>query len=176
MKTWKEVYKNEYVLCSTDSNAAADRLMSSLIQAGVHCVRIGHAVDYCEDVHRHMRQLPEYKGYTKDFAMWRKRSFQKAAIERWGVAVITCISCGHESVEKIHWGNVIMDECTQSLLPSTLVPLSLGARRVVLLGDHKQLPPTIIDKELQTSGYQRTLFERLSPSDQKNAARDSSAR
>jgi predicted DNA helicase len=35
------------------------------------------------------------------------------------------------------------------------------ARRAVLVGDHKQLPPTILNQEAAQSGLQHTLFERL---------------
>jgi predicted DNA helicase len=35
------------------------------------------------------------------------------------------------------------------------------ARRAILVGDHKQLPPTILNPEAASSGLQYTLFERL---------------
>ena len=39
------------------------------------------------------------------------------------VAVTTCIGSGHETLGGCRWDNVVMDECTQSVWPSTLAPL-----------------------------------------------------
>lgn len=42
-----------------------------------------------------------------------------------------------------HFDVVVIDECAQALEASCWVPL-LKARKCILAGDHKQLPPTII--------------------------------
>lgn len=55
---------------------------------------------------------------------------------------------------------VILDEASQATDPIALVPLS-RAGRVVLAGDHQQLPPTVVDREAARGGLSRTLFERL---------------
>eukprot|EP00951_Prasinocladus_malaysianus_P031731 scaffold305896_cov16-Prasinocladus_malaysianus.AAC.1 len=49
----------------------------------------------------------------------------------------------------------------QATEPSTLVPLMRGARQVALVGDHKQLPPTIISREAELAGLNVSLFDRL---------------
>ncbi|XP_032629005.1 DNA-binding protein SMUBP-2 isoform X2 [Chelonoidis abingdonii] len=47
-----------------------------------------------------------------------------------------------------HFDLVVIDECAQALEASCWIPL-LKARKCILAGDHKQLPPTIIsDKDL----------------------------
>ena len=55
---------------------------------------------------------------------------------------------------------VVVDEATQATAPSTLVPLT-SADRVVLVGDHRQLPPTVLSEEAERRGLGRSLFERL---------------
>lgn len=42
-----------------------------------------------------------------------------------------------------HFDLVVIDECAQALEASCWIPL-LKARKCVLAGDHKQLPPTVI--------------------------------
>lgn len=37
----------------------------------------------------------------------------------------------------------------------------LKGRKVILAGDHKQLPPTIKSLEAEVNGLGRTLFERI---------------
>ena len=56
---------------------------------------------------------------------------------------------------------VIIDEASQSLEPDTLLPLLHNAEMAVLIGDEKQLGPTIISKECDISGLNISLFERL---------------
>lgn len=53
----------------------------------------------------------------------------------------------------------VVDEAAQSTEPGTWPPL-LYADKVVLAGDHQQLPPTIISAEAARGGYGVSLFER----------------
>ncbi|EKX47588.1 hypothetical protein GUITHDRAFT_137364 [Guillardia theta CCMP2712] len=56
---------------------------------------------------------------------------------------------------------VIIDEACQSVEAGTLIPLLLGARRCILVGDPRQLPATVISQSSSAAIYQRSLFERL---------------
>ena len=47
------------------------------------------------------------------------------------------------------------------LRPEALVPLMKGARRLVLVGDHKQLPPVVQSEQAKAGGLQLSLFQRL---------------
>lgn len=58
---------------------------------------------------------------------------------------------------------VVVDEAAQALEAACWIPLQLG-RRVVLAGDHRQLPPTIHSDEAAANGLAQTLFERLAGS------------
>ncbi|KAH3763650.1 P-loop nucleoside triphosphate hydrolase superfamily protein [Pelomyxa schiedti] len=56
---------------------------------------------------------------------------------------------------------VIVDECGQSLEPEIMLPLRFVARRLVLVGDWKQLP-TLVESELaKGSNYDRSMIERM---------------
>jgi ATP-dependent RNA/DNA helicase IGHMBP2 len=55
---------------------------------------------------------------------------------------------------------VVIDEAAQSTEPGCWVPLPRGGR-VVLAGDHCQLPPTIVSREAAAQGYGVSLMERL---------------
>lgn len=45
--------------------------------------------------------------------------------------------------------------------PETLIPILKGSQRVVIVGDHKQLPPVIKSREAEDGGLSMSLFERL---------------
>jgi superfamily I DNA and/or RNA helicase len=55
---------------------------------------------------------------------------------------------------------VVIDEACQSTEPGCWVPLLRG-RRVVLAGDHCQLPPTVLAREAAAQGFGVSLMERL---------------
>ncbi|KAM4017789.1 DNA-binding protein SMUBP-2 isoform 2-T2 [Anomaloglossus baeobatrachus] len=55
---------------------------------------------------------------------------------------------------------VVIDECAQALEASCWITL-LRAKKCILAGDHKQLPPTIISHEAAAKGLSRSLMERV---------------
>ncbi|WP_201352672.1 IGHMBP2 family helicase [Hydrogenimonas urashimensis] len=64
---------------------------------------------------------------------------------------------GSEVLEGVTFDVAVIDEASQQMEPSTLMPM-LRAPKAVLAGDHKQLPPTVISN-LDILGH--SLFERL---------------
>lgn len=54
-------------------------------------------------------------------------------------------------------------QAAQALEPAALVPLQLLAPggQVVLVGDPKQLPPTVLSRAAEASNLAQSLFERL---------------
>ncbi|MGY8645364.1 MAG: AAA domain-containing protein [Candidatus Poseidoniales archaeon] len=77
------------------------------------------------------------------------------------VICCTCIGSGNEILDGRKFPQVLIDESTQATEPAALVPLVRGARQVVLVGDHKQLPPTVLSFRAEENGLKRSLFERL---------------
>lgn len=63
--------------------------------------------------------------------------------------------------DDIIFDTCIIDEAAQATEPSCLIPLRLGCRRLVLVGDPRQLPATIHSKESTDAGLGTSLFERL---------------
>lgn len=54
---------------------------------------------------------------------------------------------------------LIIDEACQSTEPGCWIPL-LRSERVILAGDHCQLPPTIVSKQAAREGFAKSLLER----------------
>lgn len=55
---------------------------------------------------------------------------------------------------------VFIDEASQGLEPATWIPL-LISDKVVMAGDHRQLPPTVKSLEAAKKGLSETLFEKV---------------
>ena len=83
-----------------------------------------------------------------------------AAIGGADVVLCTCVGAGAESIAKHAFPAVLIDETAQSTEPSCLVPLTRGVRQLVLIGDHKQLRPTVVCDAAADGGLMRSLFER----------------
>ena len=64
-------------------------------------------------------------------------------------------------LERLRFSTVLVDEATQATEPASLVPLLLGCAQLYLVGDTKQLPPTVADLEASRDGLAASLFERL---------------
>ena len=65
-------------------------------------------------------------------------------------------SAAWDVIKNIQFDVVIIDEASQTTIPSILIPIA-KAPKFILAGDHKQLPPTIINYQAQK--LQKTLFE-----------------
>ena len=81
-------------------------------------------------------------------------------IDRADVVCSTNSTAGSEVLSGQEFDLLVVDEATQSTEPSALIPLT-KAKKAVLVGDHKQLPPTILNEEAKQKGLAKSLFERL---------------
>ncbi|RNI30544.1 AAA domain-containing protein [Rufibacter latericius] len=77
------------------------------------------------------------------------------------VEVITCTLVGsaNRAIRHLQYDTVFIDEAAQALEPACWIPIT-RANRVVLAGDHHQLPPTVKSIAAERGGLARTLFEK----------------
>lgn len=73
------------------------------------------------------------------------------------VVVCTNSMSGSEILENYRFDVCVIDEGSQSMEPSALIPIIIS-RKLIIAGDHKQLPPTVLSDE---PALKKTLFERL---------------
>ncbi|WP_297487520.1 IGHMBP2 family helicase [Thermococcus sp.] len=103
-------------------------------------------------------KLNEQVGKTFEDARRLEERIARGIIREADVVLTTNASAGLEVVDYASYDVAIIDEATQATIPSVLIPIN-RAKRFVLAGDHKQLPPTILsEKAMELS---RTLFEGL---------------
>ena len=78
--------------------------------------------------------------------------------------VCTTLSCaGYSMFSQCKQGfdTVLIDEASQAVEVSTLIPLKYGCRRLILVGDPKQLPATVFSEPATQHNYEQSLFHRL---------------
>jgi superfamily I DNA and/or RNA helicase len=76
------------------------------------------------------------------------------------IVCATAAGAGNELLRGRRFDLVVLDEASQATTPLALVAIARGDR-VVLAGDHKQLPPTVLSLDAARAGLSRTLFEEL---------------
>ncbi|RYY58775.1 MAG: DUF2075 domain-containing protein [Chitinophagaceae bacterium] len=76
------------------------------------------------------------------------------------VVAATLVGANHYTVRHLEYHTVVIDEAGQSLEPACWIPI-LKAKKLVLAGDHLQLPPTIKSVEAARGGLAVTLLEKL---------------
>lgn len=76
------------------------------------------------------------------------------------VITATLVGANHYSVKHLSYGSVFIDEAGQSLEPACWIPIS-KARKLILAGDHCQLPPTVKSEQAAKAGLSETVLERM---------------
>ena len=75
------------------------------------------------------------------------------------VIAATLVGANHYTVRDLKYNTVVIDEAGQALEPACWIPI-LKAKKVVLAGDHCQLPPTIKSDFVARNGLATTLLEK----------------
>ncbi|KAF7532647.1 hypothetical protein G7054_g7758 [Neopestalotiopsis clavispora] len=100
----------------------------------------------------------------------RRRQVQQEILDSAHVLCSTLSGAGHEMLKtlNVEFETVIIDEAAQCVELSALIPLKYGCSKCILVGDPKQLPPTVLSQSAQRYGYDQSLFVRM----QQNSPQD----
>jgi len=75
------------------------------------------------------------------------------------VIAATPVGANNYTVKNLRYKTVVIDEAGQALEPACWIPI-LKAQKLILAGDHWQLPPTIKSDEAARKGLSTTLLEK----------------
>ena len=173
------------VLVCAPSNAAVDWISEQLMRRGIHVLRVGNPLrmsdemldcsferrysahpDYHE-LWNIRKQLRESKGLGA--AARQKLQSRQTELEikitadlfaQASVVSCTLIGAAYRIMERRHFSTLFIDEAAQALEPACWAAL-LRADRVVMSGDHQQLPPTVKSLEAARGGLADTLIQKL---------------
>ncbi|KAL1083814.1 hypothetical protein V6Z11_D09G222100 [Gossypium hirsutum] len=174
------------VLVCAPSNVAVDQLAEKISSTGLKVVRlcaksreavsspVEHLtlhyqvrhLDTSEKSELHKLQLLKDEQGELSSSDEKKYKALKRATEREisqsaDVICCTCVGAGDPRLANFRFRQVLIDESTQATEPECLIPLVLGVKQVVLVGDHCQLGPVIMCKKGARAGLAQSLFERL---------------
>jgi predicted DNA helicase len=134
-----------------------------------------HAMRQTAEQHRdtaneHVRHFGFEERQHRQWLREEARTLRQAAddLERFmtedvleSVQVITCtlVGASHRHMRHLSFETVFIDEAAQALEPGCWIAIAKG-QRVVLAGDHHQLPPTVKSEQAAREGLRETLFEK----------------
>lgn len=84
----------------------------------------------------------------------------KHVLDSADVICVTTTAIDSETLGQRIFNLAVIDEACQSTEPACWIPL-LRSERVVLAGDHCQLPPTVLSREAEREGFSKSMLERL---------------
>ncbi|MQL87365.1 hypothetical protein Taro_019923, partial [Colocasia esculenta] len=174
------------VLVCAPSNVAVDQLAEKISSTGLKVVRlcaksreaVSSPVEHLtlhyqvrhldtsekSELHK-LQQLKDEQGElsSTDEKKYKalKRATEREILQSADVICCTCVGAGDPRLANFRFRQVLIDESTQATEPECLIPLVLGVKQVVLVGDHCQLGPVIMCKKAARAGLAQSLFERL---------------
>jgi regulator of nonsense transcripts 1 len=174
----------QQILVCAPSNIAVDQLTEKIDKTGLKVVRLcAKSRESIESpvtslsLHKQIRahggypelqklqQLKDEQGELSASDEKRyiqlKRQCERELLQNTDVVCCTCVGAGDPRLAKFRFKMVLIDESTQSTEPECMVPIVLGAKQVILVGDHCQLGPVVMCKKAAKAGLSQSLFERL---------------
>ncbi|KAI9680629.1 MAG: hypothetical protein M1817_004069 [Caeruleum heppii] len=172
------------VLVCAPSNVAVDQLCERIHRTGLKTVRLTaksredvespvgflslHEQVRMNDSNVELAKLGQLKNELGELSSQDEKKFkqltrnaEREILTNADVICCTCVGAGDPRLGKFKFRTVLIDESTQSAEPECMIPLVLGCKQVVLVGDHQQLGPVIMNKKAAKAGLNQSLFERL---------------
>ena len=171
------------VLVCAPSNAAVDWISEQLMRRSVHVLRVGNPLRMSDEMldcsyERRYAAHPDYhelwsirKELRSSPSEVRRQKLQSRATEleikidndlfaQARVVSCTLIGSAYRIMERRRFSTLFIDEAAQALEPACWAAI-LKADRVVMGGDHQQLPPTVKSLAAVRGGLANTLMQKL---------------
>eukprot|EP00041_Stephanoeca_diplocostata_P021966 m.520482 g.520482 ORF g.520482 m.520482 type:complete len:1243 (-) comp21951_c0_seq22:149-3877(-) len=158
------------VLCCSDSNTAVDNLLEGLLRRGVRAVRVGRSENIRSQLWAYTLDATMHacRRMDGDNEATHRRNNLAHTLYHAQVVCATCIGAGSpvftQNNVPMSFRRVLIDEATQAMEIASIVPLLRKCHKLVLIGDHAQLPPTILSSAAASEGCEMSLFERMAHS------------
>ncbi|GFQ74029.1 hypothetical protein TNCT_473341 [Trichonephila clavata] len=143
------------VLLTSYTHSAIDNILLKL-KDHMSFVRIGQE----GRIHPNLKEF-SFENWTKDFSTVNQ--FKTFMNEQMVVAT-TCLGINHAIFKVRKFDICIVDEASQINQIACLGPL-FHAKKFILVGDDKQLPPLVVNEKAREKGMQESLLQRLCNAD-----------
>ena len=149
------------VLVTAESNVAIDNILKKLKRhKKINKTRVGdlNKIPHYLKSYTSNYKLKNHPLYEDDMDYEERLEIEKEILQNSDVILATNSTVARRSLSNINFHIAIIDEASQATVPSILIPIN-KAEKFILIGDHKQLPPVILNNDCE---YLKTsLFEEL---------------
>ena len=108
---------------------------------------------------QHRRWLREEERTLRQAADDLERFITEDVLESVQVITSTLVGASNRHIHHLIFETVFIDEAAQALEPACWIPIAKG-QRIILAGDHHQLPPSVKSEKAAREGLRETLFEK----------------
>ncbi|CAO1322922.1 unnamed protein product, partial [Diamesa hyperborea] len=157
--------KNCTILICSKSNACINEitvlLISLFIENKINLVRFGNRERISDAVNKvSLNELANQ--YMKPSNGCNFQQAKNAVIQRAEV-VCTTLNSSYDLINEYrkHFDVCFIDEASQFTDADLIIPVQCGFRKLVLIGDSKQLQPNVNAKELKNLNFEISLLERM---------------
>ena len=188
---YETLHRETQVLVCAQSNMAVDWISEKLVDHGVPVLRIGNPSrvndkmlsftyerkfeshpNYPElwSIRKMIRQIKENRkrgdnvhqkiARLRDRATEIEMTINAQLFDEARVVACTLVGSANKLLVRHKFSTLFIDEAAQALEPACWIA-TRRASRVILAGDHQQLPPTIKCYEAMKQGLGKTLMERI---------------
>nr|XP_055180751.1 DNA replication ATP-dependent helicase/nuclease DNA2 isoform X2 [Nyctereutes procyonoides] len=142
------------VLLTSYTHSAVDNILLKLAKFKIGFLRLGRS----QKVHQDIQKFTEEE-------ICRSKPIKSLALleelyNSHRIVATTCMGINHPIFSRKTFDFCIVDEASQISQPICLGPLFFS-QRFVLVGDHQQLPPLVLNREARALGMSESLFKRL---------------
>ena len=180
--------KETQVMVCAPSNTAVDWISEQLMRRGIHVLRIGNPLRMSDEMldcsyERRYAAHPDYSELWNIRRVLRSGQKEGKSIEKQAqrqklkerqneleikikndlfdaARVVSCtlIGSAYTILERRHFSTLFIDEAAQALAPACWAAIT-KCNRVILSGDHQQLPPTVKCIQAARGGLEHTLMQ-----------------
>ena len=163
-----------------DENESAAQIQNKLFKCQMELSQKSTAMESARTSPATARKLQREQDQISDMIMDLEVRLQRAEEEEvlgcelpsYGVmrmnilneAEVICTTlggAGQRLLYNLEFDMIIIDEAAQAVELSTLIPLRYACTQCVMVGDPKQLPPTVISQSGEALGYSQSMFVRM---------------
>lgn len=181
----KDIKLGQVLVCAP-SNVAVDQLTEKIHRTGLRVVRLASKsreatssdVEFLclHDMVRNIegKRYQEFRNLqllkdeygdlnasdSKQYRNLRNR-IEREILASADVICTTCVGAGDPRLSNFRFKRLLIDESTQSMEAECLIPIVMGVKQLVLVGDHCQLGPVVMSKKAAKAGLTQSLFDRL---------------